>query len=169
MAPPASGSLLEITVEKCSPYSSSELTCNNELTLFVRVAVVLPLPTKPRALREPYFARNICKNRYTFALSFPLAQLWTSSHCAALKLPQIDVIYPFCKYFSFRLRMCIFFSTSMAPPASGSLLEITDEKCSPYSRYTRNICKIGYTFCNDCCIHNYEQALIVLQKSIADR
>ena len=37
--------------------------------------------------------------------------------------------------------------TSMAPPASGSLLEITVEKCSPYSRYTRNICKIGYTFC----------------------
>ena len=24
-------------------------------------------------------------------------------------------IYPFCKYFSFRLRMCIFFSTSRAP------------------------------------------------------
>ena len=38
---------------RCSPYSSSERTCNNELTLFVRVAVVLPLPTKPRALREP--------------------------------------------------------------------------------------------------------------------
>ena len=33
----------------------------------------------------------------------------------SVKLPQIDIIYPFCKYFSFRLRMCIFFSTSRAP------------------------------------------------------
>ena len=52
---------LEATPTPCSPYSSSERTCNNELTLFVRVAVVLPLPTKPRALREPYLLAIICK------------------------------------------------------------------------------------------------------------
>ena len=52
---------LEITVEQCSPYFSSEQTCNNELTLFVRVAVVLPLPTKPRALREPYLLEIFAK------------------------------------------------------------------------------------------------------------
>ena len=52
---------LVATPTPCSPYSSSERTCNNELTLFVGVAVVLPLPTKPRALREPYIARNIIR------------------------------------------------------------------------------------------------------------
>ena len=50
----AKANSLVVTFAKCSPYTSSERTCNNELTLFVRVAVVLPLPTKPRALREPY-------------------------------------------------------------------------------------------------------------------
>ena len=49
------------TFARCSPYSSSERTCNNELTLFVRVAVVLPLPTKPRALREPYLLEIFAK------------------------------------------------------------------------------------------------------------
>ena len=53
------------TPTPCSPYSSSERTCNNELTLFVRVAVALPLPTKPRALREPYLLAIICKKRFT--------------------------------------------------------------------------------------------------------
>ena len=53
------------TSAQCGPYSSSERTCNNELTLFVRVAVVLPLPTKPRALREPYLLEIICKKQFT--------------------------------------------------------------------------------------------------------
>ena len=108
MAPPASGSLLEITVEKCSPYFSSERTCNNELTLFVGVAVVLPLPTKPRALREPYFARNYLQNRLHLLRYLSACTIMNKFPLCSLKLPQIDIIYPFCKYFSFRLRMCFF-------------------------------------------------------------
>ena len=56
-----SGAHLESTFAQCSTYPSSERTCNKELTLFVRVAVVLPLPTKPRALREPYLLEIFAK------------------------------------------------------------------------------------------------------------
>ena len=51
------------------------------------------------------FAKSVTLLRYLSACTimnkFPLC---------SVKLPQIDIIYPFCKYFSFRLRMCIFFS-----------------------------------------------------------
>ena len=77
MAPPASGPLLEITVEKCSPYSRT-------LEMFAKIVTLLR-----------YLSACTIMNK------FPLC---------SVKLPQIDIIYPFCKYFSFRLRMCIFFS-----------------------------------------------------------
>ena len=49
-------SRLSISKKNCTfeHLPSSKLACNKELTLFVEVAAVSPLPTKPRALREPY-------------------------------------------------------------------------------------------------------------------
>ena len=87
----------------------------------------------------------------------------------------------------------LFFVTSRAPTSFASSrahLEITASQCSPYfsssQLFAKSVtpfaitvadtimsklllCCIGYTFCNNCCRHNYEQAPIVLQKSIADR
>ena len=58
--------------------------------------------------------------------------------------------------------VCAFFCTSMAPPASGSLLEITVEKCSPYfSPLTLFYEKIGFAFLYHLHPHYYEQAPIV--------
>jgi hypothetical protein len=52
--------------------------------------------------------------------------------------------------------------TSMAPPASGPLLEITAEKCSPYfSPLTLFYEKIGFAFLCHLHPHYYEQAPIV--------
>ena len=56
--------------------------------------------------------------------------------------------------------------TSMAPPASGSLLEITVEKCSPYfSMLTFFYEKIGFALFYFLSSYYYEQAPIVGLKS----
>ena len=44
---------------------SSERTYNKELAMLVKIVVVLPLPTKPRALREPYLLEIFAKKRFT--------------------------------------------------------------------------------------------------------
>ena len=69
---------LESTFAKCCKYSSSERTCNNELTLFVRIAVVLPLPTKPHALREPYLLEIYKKIGYALIIRYPSSQFQAS-------------------------------------------------------------------------------------------
>ena len=100
------------TFALCSPYSSSERSCNNELTLFVRVAVVLPLPTKPRALREPYLFENTADTSCNTFHCPPVSKLTMGSGIAL----QIDKsifffkkIAHFLAYVNFLLYLCMLF------------------------------------------------------------